>query len=604
MDEHSETPIWERRYRAATVSFPDWSPLAPDRIVYASNESGIWQIHCRDLTTGQARQVTDSPVGVTVGAPRLDGSGVLWFSDETGDESGRWYHEPFEGGEARGFLEGVPRGWNEGLAQAAGVVAAGISDRDGFGIYVACDGKPARELARSRESLQVAGAGDGFSRAGLSADGTLLCLSDSEAGGLLHPALRVVDAQSGAAVATLRDESMALAAAAWSPLPGDQRLAINDELEGHERPAIWEPLTGVRQRLLVDLPGDLSVSGWYPDGEAVLLNNLQEGRHHLYRYELANGGLMPIDHPAGSIAWGARVRPDGDVWYRLSQGHRGPKVLAEGGEEVLRAAAEAAPPGHPYMSWRFDNERGQSVHGFYAAPEGEGPFPVLMLVHGGPTSQDLDRYHPEAQSYVDAGFLVGMVNYRGSTGYGREWRDVLTGDIGGPELEDVNAGLRDLVGRGLADASRAVIGGWSWGGYVTLMELGKYPDLWLCGVAGVPVGDYELGYEYLSPLLQAYDRALLGGTPAEVPELMRDRNPINHADHVRAPVLFLIGENDSRCPYRQAMAYVERLAARDHPHELYVFGTGHGSNDLDEKVRQQRVILRFLAQHVPGIATV
>ncbi len=255
------------------------------------------------------------------------------------------------------------------------------------------------------------------------------------------------------------------------------------------------------------------------------------------------------------------------------------------------------------MSWRFDNERGQSVHGFYAAPEGKGPFPVLMLVHGGPTSQDVDRYYPEAQAYVDAGFVVGMVNYRGSTGYGREWRDVLTGDIGGPELEDVNAGLRDLVARGLADASRAVVGGWSWGGYVTLMELGKHPDLWLCGVAGVPVGDYELGYEDLSPLLQAYDRALLGGTPAEVPELMRDRNPINHADHVRAPVLFLIGENDSRCPYRQAMAYVERLAARDHPHELYVFGTGHGSNDLDEKVRQQRVILEFLDRHVPGLAS-
>jgi len=604
MSPHAETPIWERRYRAATVSLPDWSPLAPDRIVYASNESGIWQIHCRDLRTGQGRQVTDSPVGVTVGAPTLDGSGVVWFSDDTGDESGRWYRAPFEGGAAQPFLAGVACGWNEGLAQAAGIVVAGVSDREGFAVYVARDGEPARELVRSHESLQVAGADDGFSRAGLSADGALLCLSDSEGGGLMHPALRVIEAQSGTAVAVLRDESMALTAAAWSPLAGDQRLAINDEIEGDERPAIWEPGTGARRRLDVDLPGALTVSGWYPDGEALLLNNLHEGRHRLYRYQLTDGTLTPIDHPPGSVAWGARVRPNGDVWYRLSQGHREPRVLEEGGEEVLRAASEPAPPGRPYESWHFDNGRGQNVHGFYVAPEGEGPFPVLMLVHGGPTSLDLDRYHPEAQAYVDAGFVVGMVNYRGSTGYGREWRDSLTGDIGGPELEDVNAGLGDLLARGLADPARAVIGGWSWGGYVTLMELGKHPDLWLCGVAGVPVGDYELGYEDLSPMLQAYDRALLGGTPAEVPDLMRDRNPINHVDKVRAPVLFLIGENDSRCPYRQAMAYVERLAARDHPHELYVFGTGHGSNDLDEKVRQQRAILKFLGRHVPGLDAV
>jgi dipeptidyl aminopeptidase/acylaminoacyl peptidase len=207
------------------------------------------------------------------------------------------------------------------------------------------------------------------------------------------------------------------------------------------------------------------------------------------------------------------------------------------------------------------------------------------------------------QAYVDAGFVVGLVNYRGSLGYGREWRDALIGDIGGPELEDVNAGLRDLVDRGIADPARAVIAGYSWGGYVTLLELGKHPDLWTCGVAGVPVGDYEDGYDELSPLLQEYDRALLGGhEPKDVPELMLDRNPINFADNVRVPVLFLIGRNDSRCPYRQAMAYVKKLATREHPHEVYVYETGHSSFEVDERVRQVGTILDFLARHVPGVA--
>ena len=159
---------------------------------------------------------------------------------------------------------------------------------------------------------------------------------------------------------------------------------------------------------------------------------------------------------------------------------------------------------------------------------------------------------------------------------------------------------QDLIDSGIADRERAVIAGWSWGGYVTLLELGKHPDLWCCGVAGVPVGDYEAGYEDLSPLLQAYDRALLGGKePKDVPELMRDRNAINFADAVRAPVLFLIGENDSRCPLRQAMAYVEKLEARGHPHEVYVFSAGHGSFDVDERARQMETVLEFLGRHVP-----
>ena len=114
----------------------------------------------------------------------------------------------------------------------------------------------------------------------------------------------------------------------------------------------------------------------------------------------------------------------------------------------------------------------------------------------------------------------------------------------------------------------------------------------------------EAGYEDLSPLLQAYDRALLGGgTPHDAPELMRDRNPINFTDNVRVPVFFLIGENDSRCPYDQAIAYVDRLAARDHPHEVYVFPTGHSPFDVDERVRQVQKVLDFLTRHAPGLKT-
>jgi dipeptidyl aminopeptidase/acylaminoacyl peptidase len=593
---------WEQRFRAPVTFFPEWSPRAPDRVVYASNESGVWQVHAWDVATGARRQVTDHPVGLVDGTLTLDGEGVLWFQDETGDESGQWYVQPFAGGESRPFLEGVPHGWNEGLAEAPGIVVAGISDRDGFAIHVSLDGAPAHELYRSAQAVRLGSVDEGgFPLGALSTDGTLLCLSHSEHGDLMHPALRVVDPRTGETVGDLLDEDLSLESKAWSPVAGDQRLAFEHERAGDAQPGIWDLSTGERTDLDIELGGAVHVADWWPDASALLLVNMFEGRSRLFRYELANGVLEPIESEPGYV-WKARVRPDGGVWMIHEQGHR-QRLAVDGTGAELVPIETRAPAGRPYESWHFENEHGQRVHGFYVTPDDSGgPFPVLMFVHGGPTWYDLDRWQPEVQAYVDAGFAVGMVNYRGSIGYGREWRDVLIGDIGGPELEDVNAGLADLVERGIADPSRAAVGGWSWGGYVTLMEVGKHPELWACGIAGVPVGDYESGYEELSPLLQAYDRALLGGKePKDLPELMRDRNPINFTDDVRAPVLFIIGRNDSRCPYVQAMRYVDKLAAREHPHEVYVFETGHGSFDVDERVKQVGMILDFLARHVSGV---
>ncbi len=601
-DAEGSIPNWERRFRAPVSYLPEWSPHAPGAMVYTSNESGSWQAHAWDASSGERRQVTEDPVGVIDATPTLDGSGVVWFQDETGSEAGSWVVQPFAGGETHPFL-GFPNGWSEGLAQAPGIVVAGISTGDGFAVHVSLDGGSPTEMYRSSESVRIGSVDEGgFLPAGLSADGSLLCLEHAEHGDLLHQALRVIDPRTGATVGDERDDGMSLSAKCWSPVAGDLRLALDHERDDFGRPAIWDLTTGERRDLHLEIDGDVRVDDWWPDASALLLVNRFEGRDRLLRYDLARGTWQELDTEPG-IVWKARVRPDGRVWLTHEQGHRQRQVLDDEGELVLALEGDAAPTGRPYRSWHFDNPRGQRVHGFFVTPDDSGgPFPVVMFVHGGPTWLDTDRWQPEVQAYVDAGLAVGMVNYRGSTGYGREWRDALVGDIGGPELEDVNAGLADLVKQGVADPGRAVIAGYSWGGYVTLLELGKHAELWACGVAGVPVGDYEDSYEEMSPLLQAYDRALLGGhEPAELPQLMRDRNAINFADEVVAPVLFIIGKNDSRCPYRQAMRYVERLEARGHPNEVYVFPTGHGSFDVGERVRQVRTILDFLERHVQGV---
>jgi dipeptidyl aminopeptidase/acylaminoacyl peptidase len=156
------------------------------------------------------------------------------------------------------------------------------------------------------------------------------------------------------------------------------------------------------------------------------------------------------------------------------------------------------------------------------------------------------------------------------------------------------------VAEGLVDPARAVVAGGSWGGYVTLLALGLQPERWVAGVAAVPVADYVTAYADEAPTLQAFDRSLFGGSPDEVGQLYEERSPLTYVDRVRAPVLVIAGDNDSRCPIQQVLNYVEALKARGGEAELYRFDAGHGSMVIDERVRQMAVELAFVLPRLAG----
>lgn len=597
-------PLWQRRFRAPIVGFPTWSVHAPDRLVYTSSESGVYQLHAWDRATGEHRQITNEPVGLISGEVTPDGEWVVWHRDLTGDESGMWVAAPFTGGAAEPLLDGLPTGWDDGLVIGRGRTFAAVSDHEKFAVYGAEANGQVRMITSSPESVELGGAGAlmaGADQGALSADETLLCIEHSEHGDQIHPALRILDARTGEVVADLRDEGLALCAFAWSPIPGDKRLAIGHERRGERAPAVWNVETGELTDLAIPWDRLTEVADWWPDASALLLFELRDGRNYLHRYDLGTNQATPLPIELGSLT-GARVRPDGAVWYRLQRGEHPGVIFEVGRDEPILAPPKPAPPGRPYVPWTYANPHGQRVQGWLVEPDdAPKPWPTLMLIHGGPTSVDLDSWSPLVQAIVDMGFCVAMLNYRGSIGFGAAWRDALIGNIGWPEVEDLVAGHDDLVARGIADPARSAIAGWSWGGYLTLLTQGMHPGRFIAGVAGVPVADYVSAYADESPLLQAYDRALLGGEPRDVPQLMRERSPIEYVDRVTAPLLITAGENDSRCPLPQILGYVERLKARNHPHELYLFGTGHSSFDIDERIRQLAVVVDFLSRTVPGV---
>ena len=132
----SDVPAWERRFRAPLLSFPTWAAEDPDHLVVASTESGSYQLHAWDRRTGEVHQVTRDAVGVLQGHPTRDGSGVIWFLDETGDETGTFVIAPFaEDAGAEPLLQGLPRGWSQGLALGRHRTVAAVATDEEYSVW-------------------------------------------------------------------------------------------------------------------------------------------------------------------------------------------------------------------------------------------------------------------------------------------------------------------------------------------------------------------------------------------------------------------------------------------------------------------------------------
>jgi dipeptidyl aminopeptidase/acylaminoacyl peptidase len=537
--------------------------------------------------------VTSRPNGTLIGTLSPDGENVWWFADTDGDEFGVWYTQPFAGGqETRAFPE-VEAAYPAGLEVGRSLVAVGRSTDDGSELWLApADGAP-RVVYRHEDPASI----DALTR-----DDALVVVGHSEHGDPRYPALRVLRTadttlESPAVVAEKWDgEGRGLHALEFGPLPGDRRLLVGHERRGREELLVWDVEADTETEIVLDLPGDVT-AGWYPDGSALLVGHDSAARSELYRYDLSTGALERLDTPPGVVR-GATARPDGTVELAWSSSALPPVVCRADGPVVLSVSEEEPPPAYPVED-RWVPGPGGDVHALVVRPAGPPPYATAFLVHGGPEAADDDSYRARRAAWVDAGYAVVHVNYRGSTGYGSAWRDALTGRPGLTELEDVGAVYDALAAEGFLDPLRTVLTGGSWGGFLTLLGLGTQPERWTAGIAEVPVADYLAAYEDEMEGLRAYDRALFGGSPEQVPDLYVRSSPLTYVDAVAAPVLVVAGANDPRCPIRQIDNYLAALQERGKEHEVYRFDAGHGSLVIEETIRQVELALAFALRHVP-----
>ncbi|MFZ0323953.1 MAG: prolyl oligopeptidase family serine peptidase [Actinomycetes bacterium] len=601
MSEEQHLPVWAQRFAAPTLAFPAWSNDRPDRLFFVCDDGGVMQVWMLDLASGERRALTDQAVGVEEFVVLPGGTGVAWWSDDTGDEFGSWVATDIDAGTSRPLFEGLPTGWSQGLALAHPVAAAALADGLSYRVFVEGDGDGHPRLVAESSSPIGLGREWATTSGGLSPDGTLLCLRHTDVGDILHFGLRVLDVASGDVVDDRVDVGLNLKVADWSPVLGDQRVALVHERDGLDRPAVWSPLTGGLRHYPLALPGPTDVLGWWPDASALLLLHQHDGCDTLHRLDLDSGRLTWSLDPQGTIT-GARVRPDGEVWLRDESATRAPRIRSARGTVIVSPLGPAPSPGRPHTSMTVATPGGDA-HVLVATPVGEPPYPTVMVVHGGPEWHFSDDLDPWEQALLDYGMAVAKVNYRGSTGSSVAWRTSLhDGNIGFPEVEDVLATMDHLVAVGVSDPTRFGIEGRSWGGYVTLLAVGLHPSRFAAAVAVVPVADSLLTHEDCSPPQKAYDIAIMGGSPSEVPERYIERSPATYVDHVDTPLLVIAGEHDSACPIRQVRSYVDRLKARDADVELVVYDAGHHANAKADQIEHAERALTFLCSRL-GLAS-
>ncbi|MGK5732393.1 prolyl oligopeptidase family serine peptidase [Streptomyces sp. URMC 124] len=589
----ADGPVWERRFRAPRHTLPAWAKSAPDRCVFVSDLSGIAQVYAWDRAAGTLRRVTDRPAGTQQCAIEASGEAVWWFDDGAGDEYGCWMRQPFAGGPDTPAVPSTGRYWASGLAVGLdGHALLGCSTEDGAEVHLVLPGGDARRLYRHDEPAYAVD---------LSRSLDLAVIAHSERGDLWDLGVRVLATDDGATVADLcDDEGGGLEAVGFSPVRGDTRLLLQHQRDDRWEPVLFDPRTGERTELRLGLPGDVSVQ-WFQDARSLLVVHDHEARSTLHRYDLGSGCLERIATPPGVIAH-ARTRPGGDAWLLWSSSARPPEFRGLLEDPRLPLPDRVPPPAAGARDLWVDGPGGR-VHALLNTPAGPGPHPTVFLLHGGPDEQDEDAFDPAVAAWTDHGFAVVRVNYRGSTGYGREWTEALRRRVGLTELEDVAAVRQWTVDHGVADPARLIVAGWSWGGYLTLLALGTQPGEWALGLAGAPVADCAAAHHAAMEEIKALDRSLFGGSPGEVPERYRESSPLTYVDAVRAPVLILAGANDARCPVEQVRDYAGRLAQRGIVHGLHVHDGGHSVTDVEERVAMFRRQLEFARAHLPQAAS-
>ena len=355
----------------------------------------------------------------------------------------------------------------------------------------------------------------------------------------------------------------------------------------------------------------LRTYGWSGDSRSIFFLKNQRGFFSLMRHDFGSSAGARVEglEPYTELQQVSVSSKSGAVAMVASSALIPPRVISadsdgsvaihrRSGPENLGASQLSASRA---ISWKGDD--GKDVHGLYYAPvlQDEMPAgkpPLIVNVHGGPTSQRSAGYYSDVQFFTTRGYAVLQVNHRGSTGYGKAYMDMHRGNWGVYDVIDSVAGVKHLAREELVDESKAVIMGGSAGGFTVLQSLVDFPGFYKAGICSYGVSNQFGLLMDTHKFEERYTFWLLGELP-EAAELYRQRSPVFHANKIVDPIIVFQGTDDVVVPQDQSDSIVASLKRRGIAHEYHLFkGEGHGWRKPETIETYYNKIERFLLQHV------
>lgn len=349
-----------------------------------------------------------------------------------------------------------------------------------------------------------------------------------------------------------------------------------------------------------------------PDGKRLTWTTNIDGQQDIYIYDIAarHAHALPVAKGINSLA-GAETAfsHDGSA---LLYNHSGPNaptdiwaydVATQKSRQIthsLVGGIRSEDMVEPFLV-HFPSKDGKwQISAFVYVPynaERNGKNAAIVWIHGGPTDQFENSFARNIQFLVNQGYFVIAPNYRGSTGYGKEFEDADRFDMGGGDLDDVISSAEWIKKTGFIDPQKVVALGASYGGYLTMMAVTKAPDLWAAGVPIVPFVNWFTEIENEDPSLREYDIATMGD-PVKDKARLQERSPINFVDQIKAPLLLLAGGNDPRCPKTEAEQVASAIKKRKGVVEFKVYeNEGHGFAKVENQIDAFTRIAEFLKKY-------
>lgn len=445
-----------------------------------------------------------------------------------------------------------------------------------------------------------------------SRDGKWLAYTQFQAKGTDSNVFVVEVATAKSTLLTPHEGEQQYSANDFSP-DGKRLLITSNAANGYDNVGLLD-LASRKIQWLTEDKWEISGGNFSPDGKSVTWIANVDGNTDIFLHDLPTGKTTALPLAKGENTLGgsdSAFTRDGERLLYYHNGPNAPKDLWVYGRasgkshqvtHSLVAGVRSSDMVEPYLVHYPSRDKKWTISALVYVPYNlprNGQHPAIVYIHGGPTAQTVNSFNRFIQYIANQGYLVIAPNYRGSTGYGKEFQQANLFDMGGGDLQDVLAAADWIKDTGYVDPKKLIVMGGSYGGYMSMMAVTKAPDVWAAGVPIVPFVNWFTEIENEDPVLQQSDLATMGD-PVKNKALYEDRSPINFIDQVKAPLLLLAGGNDPRCPKTEAQQVVDAIKKKGGVVEYKVYeNEGHGFARVENQIDAYKRVADFLKARVP-----